>query len=293
MEAGEFPPVRVPLVPFRPFDVAGREEVVRLGRVPWRVYEALADRPAGSRAERYVYDRGLLEIELPNGPPADVVAPPPGGWREEFVRLHDVPGWVYEELAAIDGNEHVRLTYSDGTLEIEVPTGVAHERVSRIIGAMILAFADLRGIDFFVSGAATWRPAADPPDPSAGRRPPGLQGDETFHIRSFEAVRGVAEPSPAAGDPPPDLAVEVVFGSPLRRKREIYAELGVGELWVWERGALTASVLTDAGAYAPAADSPNLPGFPFALAADLIARRDELGQTELLRRFREAVSNEE
>ena len=287
-----FPPVQVPLVPSRPFDVIGREEFVRLERVPWRVYRALGGRPVGSRPERYVYHQGLLEIELPNGPPADVVAPPPGGWREEFIRLHDVPGWIYEELSAIEGNEHARFTYSDRALEIEVPAGVPHERVSQLIVALITAFAELRGPDFFTSGTATWRPTApDDPAPRTNDRPPGLQGDQTFHIRSFEAVRGIANPSPEAGDPPPDLAVEVVFGSPLRRKREIYAELGVGELWVWARGALTASVLTPDGAYAPADDSPNLPGLPFALAADLIARRDELGQTELLRRFRGALGS--
>ncbi len=271
-------------VPHRPFDLVRREEFVRLWDVPSEVYQALREIGAHRKDLRLTYGGrsrgGWLEIERPAGPPADVTPAPPGGWREEFIRLHDVPGWVYLALLETEGNEHACFTYSDGVLEIEVPTGFPHENVSELLKAMIVLFVVERNVEFRPTGSA---------DLVLRGLPRGLRGDSSYYVRRVAAIAGRDEIDLDAGDPPPDLAVEVVFGSPLGRKRAIYSALGVGELWVWERGALTASVLTDVGAYEPAADSPNLPGFPFALAADLIARRDALGQTELLRRFREAV----
>ena len=262
---------------------AWREDVVTLHGVPWDLYVELSDRPDRLRSERFTFDEGLLEIVTRGG---DL---PPGDWREQFVRLEGVAPDTYESLLSLAGNAHARFTYHDRTLEIEGPTGVPHERVSRLIAAFVGAFCELRGIDLFVSGAATWRPARGSGPASANRPRPGVQGDETYHIRSFEAVRGRSQPTPAAGDPPPDLAVEVVFGSPLGTKRAAYAVLGVGELWVWERDGFAPSLLNDAGDYAPADDSLNLSGFPFAFAAELLERRDLESQTALVREFREAV----
>ena len=292
------PPRRFPKVPrLNPGPAAPLSESVaetlRLGGVSRAVYEALRDRP-GRGGERLRFDPekrgGLLEIALPDGPPADVTPVPVGDWRETFVRLHEVPWSLYRELRHAGDDRRVRMTYYRRTLELEVVNGTPHEFVRTLLTNMVALYALARDIDTRPSGSATWWP-----DEIPGVAPDdlhGLEGDETFHIRSFETVRGRGALSVAAGDPPPDLAVEVVFSSPLNGKEIVYAALGVGELWVWRDDALNVSTLAD-GAYAPADDSPNLPGFPFALAADLIARRDELGQTELLRRFRGAlISND-
>ena len=253
---------------------AWREDVVTLHGVPWDLYVELSDRPDRLRSERFTFDEGLLEIVTRGG---DL---PPGDWREQFVRLEGVPGQAYLDLLAAEGNEHAYFTYSDGVLEIEVPNGFPHENVAELLKALVVLWVVERNIEFRPTGSA---------DLVLRNLPRGLRGDSSYYVRNVAAVAGRGEIDLDAGDPPPDLAVEVVFSSPLNRKEEVYAALGVGELWVWRDDALTVRTLAEGGDYAPAADSPNLPGFPFALAADLIARRDEVGQTELLRRFREAV----
>ena len=203
--------------------------------------------------------------------------PVPVPWAETRILLHGVPWELYERLRDLPENRHVRLTYDRGDLEIEVPTGVPHENVLWLLGAIIGEFAEMRDVEFRPTGSASW----DRPD-----LPRGLRGDATFYIQHFDAVRGKDQPDLAAGDPPPDLAVEVVFSSPLLNKAAIYAALGVPELWTWRDGAITVRVLNEAGEYEPAADSRALPGFPFALAAGLLERRAEAGQNELLREFR-------
>ena len=69
--------------------------------------------------------------------------------------------------------------------------------------------------------------------------------------------------------------------SPSVSKLPVYAALGVPEVWVWDAaaGALTVRRLGPDGAYRRVADSGELPGFPFAVAAGLLtdpARRDSL-----------------
>ena len=254
---------------------AWREDVVTLHGVPRDLYVELSDRPDRLRSERFTFDEGLLEIVTRGG------EAPPGDWREQFVRLEGVPGQIYLDLLAAEGNEHAYFTYSDGVLEIEVPTGFPHENVAELLKALVVLWVVERNVEFRPTGSA---------DLVLRGLPRGLRGDSSHYVRSVAAVAGRGEIDLDAEDPPPDLAVEVVFSSPLNRKEEVYAALGVGELWVWRDDALAVRTLDDGGGgYTAAADSPNLPGFPFALAADLIARRDEVGQTELLRRFREAV----
>ena len=219
----------------------------------------------------------------PAPPPAAQNHAPPTAvpWRETRTLLHGVPWELYRALGDLPHNRHVRLTYDRGTLEIEVTTGVSHESVSRLLFAFVSAFLDERQTSFRPTGAATWA------RPDLTR---GLEGDETFYIAGFDAIRGKDQPDLSAGDPPPDLAVEVVFSSPLLDKPAIYAALGVPEVWTWRDGTFTVRVLGDGGEYAVAEDSAALPGFPFPLAAALIERRADAGQNELVAEFRAGLS---
>ena len=209
--------------------------------------------------------------------PRSPARPAPVPWVESRVLLHGVPWELYERLRGLPENRHARMTYDRGELEIEVPTGVPHENVLCLLKLFIGEYATERRIRFRPTGSATWvRPDL----------PRGLEGDATYYIGNFEAVRGKDQPDLAVGDPPPDLAVEVIFSSPLLDKAAVYAALGVAELWTWRDGAVTVRVLGGAGDYRPAGDSVSLPGFPFAFAADLIERRAEADAGALLREFR-------
>ena len=209
-----------------------------------------------------------------------------------LVTLRGVSWELYETIRALPENAHHKLTYDavDGVLEIEMPTGSVHDRVAGLLGDFIKATLQTGGTPYRSTGGFTLR-----------RRPGrggGAEPDRSFYVQSHDVIRDQDAIDLAAGDPPPDLLVEVVQESPMTdRKWRVLARLGVPEVWVWEDGALTFHVLTDRtddaddpGAYEVVADSVAVPGFPAALAAGLLNDRVGRGDGELVAAFREGAA---
>ena len=232
---------------------------------------ALADAPGNEHlrlAHDPTADGGRLTIEPPCG------SRPSGELR---LALRNVPPAAFRELRDDPRNDAVRMTYAPRQgrlLELSSGRSAPPAESTRLIDSLIAQFCPARSIDCRGFGGVTLM------RDGVG----SLEGGASLYVRSYDAVRGKEELDFDAGDPVPDLAVEVVVSNPLADKPAVYADLGVGELWVWRDGDLAPSVLTGDG-YEPADDSPNLPGFPFALAADLLRRRAELGRTGVLRAF--------
>jgi Uma2 family endonuclease len=164
-----------------------------------------------------------------------------------------------------------------------MPNGLLHENVSRLLAALILAFCEERKLPVRPSGAVTQNRQ------DLGR---GLEGDESFYLSHAEAMRGRNQLNLAAGDPPPDLCVEIDVTSPGVAKLPIYAALGVPEVWVWTDETLTVHRRAGDDGYETAGESGELPGFPVAFAAELIARRDDAERFALLAEWRAAVRPE-
>lgn len=161
--------------------------------------------------------------------------------------LRGVPWEVYEALRDIRANWHVRMTYDRGTLEMMVNSN-RHENVKRLIGQLIEAFTAELNIPRRSFSATTWK-----------RRDidKGLEADECYYIHSHELVSSRPEVD-LAEDPPPDLALEVIFSHDDLNKMAIYAALGVPEVWRWEDGELQSLRLIE-GQYAACEMSFNLP----------------------------------
>ena len=194
--------------------------------------------------------------------------------------MRDVTWEEYVALRAKPGNTHLKLTYdgpAGGLLEIEMPQG-AHESVTRLLCALILAFAEERRVDLLAVGSLTQ---------NREELERGLEGDESFYISSRPANPDHVDLD--AGDPPPDLSVEVDVTRPSVPKLPIYAALGVPEVWVWRDGAIVVRRRQDAGEFQVTGESVALPGLPIAFAADNVARRAEAPYFELLAEFRAAV----
>ena len=210
-------------------------------------------------------------------PPPVLVEPTPAASRvptEHRVLLRGVPWATYMALRANERNRGVRMTFDRGTLEL-MTTSRRHEFVSRYIYLLVSTWAGVQNLDIVASGSMTL---------SREDLDRGLEGDETFHIRSWPAVRDKEELD-FTTDPPPDLAVEVEVTSPALSKLPIYAALGVPEVWLWRNEQIVYLSLTETGDYAAATESLNLPGFPVAQATALIARRAELSQTAIVKAF--------
>lgn len=172
---------------------------------------------------------------------------PPLAGEQRFV-LRGVSWGVYESLRANDANHHVRMSYSEGSLEMMSPSP-QHESIKNFIRRMIEAITEELGIPIRSLSATTWK-----------RREldKGLEADECYYIRNHHRVRDRIDIDLAI-DPPPDLALEVEISHGDVDKLAIYAALGVPEVWHWQDDVLQSLVLQVDGGYLPSEFSLNLP----------------------------------
>ncbi|MGB7250218.1 MAG: Uma2 family endonuclease [Phormidesmis sp.] len=146
------------------------------------------------------------------------------------IRLKAVSWQDYlASLQALGEDRSSRIAYSHNILEIRMP-GQLHEAINRVLAAVILTLAELMDLEFNNLGSAT----LNRPDLMEGIEP-----DSCFYIRSAQAGQGMASPTQV----PPDLAVEVDIASSSDNKIEIYAAMGVLELWLYKQGRLVIWVL--------------------------------------------------
>ena len=131
----------------------------------------------------------------------------------------------------LDENRHLRMAYHDGTLEIVSPHASGnHEKPIPPVFAIIVT-VDLptpRRSRFEGAGAGRHSGVA-------GR---GLQGfregegiDESYYIANVDRLPRDRDPDLGAGDPPPDLWIEVDDRVSSKGRLPIYAALGVPEVW--------------------------------------------------------------
>jgi Uma2 family endonuclease len=132
---------------------------------------------------------------------------------ERRVLLNGVSWEAYESLRESIGNA-VRLNYLEQRLEI-MTVGHAHEVSRTMLNRLLELFCLERDIALFSYGHKTMKRRA---------KRAGLEPDAWYNRGRAGRV--------------PSLALEVVYTNPLINKLEIYARLGVREVWVFEKGQL-------------------------------------------------------
>lgn len=142
---------------------------------------------------------------------------------EGRVLLHNVSWETYERL--IDEREErsvPRFFYDRGELEIMSPS-IEHDRISRIVALLVELVAVEVGLDVDSVGSTTFK---------SEELERAFEPDECFYFAgTAEQVRGKHDIDLDAGDPPPELVVEVDLTNPSLNKLPIYAQLGVAEVW--------------------------------------------------------------
>ena len=211
--------------------------------------------------------------------------------REEHRVLLPNTGWgTYERLLAErEERRKPRFFYDRGVLEILSPSA-EHDMTSRIIAALVELLAEEADADIENVGSTTFKRE----DLARGFEP-----DECFYfganaarVRGIVAGKGNIELD--AGDPAPDLVVEVDVTSPSLDKLPIYAHLGVTEVWRHDGGRLVILLLADeAGGeeprYAEAPESAYLPGATGDVLTRLVAQGLSLDRRVWRRRVRESA----
>lgn len=204
----------------------------------------------------------LLELKRFNIPPGQKILLRDVTW-EEFEQ-------ILEELG-----EHraARIAYIDRTLEIMTPLP-EHERNKEIISDLLKNLLEILEIEFCTLGSTTFKNKI---------MKNGIEPDNCFYIKNEAKVRD-KDRLDLTADPPPDLALEIDMTS--RTHRDIYARLGVPELWIFEQGILHISVLEN-GQYQEVDFSPNFPNFSLKEAIPkYLEQSKKLGRNKTIKIFR-------
>jgi Uma2 family endonuclease len=162
------------------------------------------------------------------------------GWKD-YVILRDV----------LDGPA-IRMTYLRGALELMSPSP-EHELWKKNIARLVELYAHVRRIDLRGYGSTTFKS-------EAVQR--GAEPDECYLIGKKLADF-------------PDIVLEVIRTAPLLDKLEIYAALGVPEVWVFRDGAFSIHVIDRASSkYAVVPSSVLMPELDFTVVARFAMRED-------------------
>jgi Uma2 family endonuclease len=199
---------------------------------------------------------------------------------QQHIVLDDVSWELYEHLLREVGDRAIRLTYSEGSLEIMSPLP-RHEKWSRRIGSLIQFLCVERNIRMVPLGSTTFRDAA---------KKKGLEPDECFYIKHAHAAAKMEEEFEPGVDPPPDLVVEIDITRRSVARQPIYAALGVPELWRFD-GKRLEILLLETGRYELHDSSPTFPFLPVMELQRFLDRMrgPEADDTAVLREFQQWV----
>ena len=153
-----------------------------------------------------------------------------------------------------------------------------HEKIKTLLGRLVIAFAEEQEIEIESVASTTFR---------RHDLDRGFEADESFYIEHAEAIRAKDEIDLSI-DPPPELIIEVEITSPAIRKMELFAAIGIPEVWRHNGRQLSVSLL-NGDQYDSSQASRGLPDFPIAVADSIVAQRKVRSEIELVREFRVAI----
>ncbi|NCQ96955.1 MAG: Uma2 family endonuclease [Microcystis wesenbergii Mw_QC_S_20081001_S30D] len=205
---------------------------------------------------------------------ATVIAP-----TAEIINLSGISWETYETLLEELNNRRLRLTYNRGTLEIMAPSP-EHELSKEVLGRFVETIAEELAVQIYPLGSTTFKR----PEIS------GAEPDKCFYIYNIDAVRGKKRLD-LNEDPAPDLVLEIDVTSSSQNRLQVYADLGVREVWIYNGEFLAIQQLQN-GTYITSQSSQffaNLPILEIAIFLQQAAQKDYL---ELVKEFRNWVRSQ-
>ena len=190
------------------------------------------------------------------------------------ITLTEISWEGYETILNLLGDRPVRVTYNRGLLELMI-LSYAHERYKKLLARLVETLTEELNIPMEAGGSTTFKRQT---------LERGLEPDECFYIQNQAMVRGKRSID-LNQDPPPDLVIEVDITHSAIDRMEIYAALGVPELWRWDNGVLQFWVLSQQQ-YQQVQQSATFPQLSRTDLEAFIALADQTDQTTLIRRFR-------
>ena len=196
------------------------------------------------------------------------------------VLLKNISWHTYQALLEdVERQPSVRLTYDQGQLEIKVPLR-PHESAKKLIGRFIEVLTEELNIEICSLGSLTC---------SREDLARGLEPDQCYYIQHEFAIRELDDID-LTRDPPPDLAIEIDITYSSLNRLSIYEALGVPEVWRYDGKRLTIYHLENQK-YQVSESSPTFPQIPIKDLVRFLELRKTMGETSLIRLFREWVRN--
>ncbi|WP_009629993.1 Uma2 family endonuclease [Synechocystis sp. PCC 7509] len=197
----------------------------------------------------------------------------------EIIHLSGISWQTYETLRSELGDRHFRLTYNRGTLEIMSPSP-EHELSKTVMGRFVETLAEELNIQIHPLGSTTFqRPELS-----------GAEPDECFYFRNIALVRGKKRLDLTV-DPGPDLVIEIDITSSSPNRLQVYADLGVAEIWVYNGELLMVEQLQN-GAYCKSQTSQFFPSIPISEIAGFLQQAKTMDYLELVKVFRSWVRSQ-
>lgn len=194
------------------------------------------------------------------------------------ILLKNISWQTYEALLKdVSAQPGIRLTYDRGLLEIMTPLA-PHEKAKKLIGRFVETLTEELNIEIESLGSLTCKRE------DLAR---GLEPDQCYYIQN-ESVIWDKEDIDLNQDPPPDLVVEIDITSSSLNRLDLYANLGVPEVWRYNGERLIMYRL-EGKSYQECDRSPT---FSFLSPSEIVRfleLRKTTRETTLIRLFREWV----
>jgi Uma2 family endonuclease len=209
----------------------------------------------------------IAELPLAKNPPSP-----------EPILLKGVSWQTYETLLADleRSGQRMYLTYDRGTLEI-MPPSPFHERYKKLIDRVIDVITYELDIPIYALGSTTFR---------REDLERGLEPDECYYVQ-HESEMGARDTIDLNNDPPPDLAIEMDYTHHAVDREDVYAALGVPEIWQFDGQRLRGHLRNAAGNYEPIDQSVAFPPLKLADVERFLLMAASTTQDAAVRAFRD------
>ncbi len=191
----------------------------------------------------------------------------------ESISLSGISWRTYEALLSELSDRRLRLTYNCGRLEIMAPSP-EHELGKEVLGRFVETLAEETELELYPLGSTTLKR----PELS------GAEPDKCFYIRRIAAVRG-KDRLDLTEDPAPDLVIEIDLTSSSKNRLEVYANLGVSEVWIYDGLSLAIKQLQE-GQYVTAQRSQFFADLPIPDIAGFLQQAKTMDYLALVKVFR-------
>ncbi len=197
------------------------------------------------------------------------------------VVLKNISWQTYESLVnELTEQRGIRLTYDRGTLEIMTPSDPP-EGNKQILGRFVETVTEELNVEIRSLGSRTCK---------REDLERGLEPDQCYYIENEAIVRSLNQIN-LNQDPPPDLVIEIDITSSSINRLELYASLGVPEVWRYDGSRLIFYQL-EGQEYVEREVSPHFPFLSPSEIMGFLETQKDVGETSMIRGFRQWVRSQ-